>query len=325
MHPRRRLLALLAATFAVPILSALAQQKMPRIGLFWIKGEGNADRIGVLRVALRTRGYVDGQNIQLDDRFLVEDYGQLEGAAVRLVAAKPDVIVIYGATALLAARDATSSIPIVTVAAGDPLKLGVVTSLSKPGGNITGTTSLTEDLSGKRFQLLKELVPGARRIAVVLYAGSQSERVALANYEAAARELNLEVQSVEVRKKDEIVSIIGDIPKLNVNAIAFVGSTLFSANRKQIVAAVAKSGLPAIYVSTNFVEDGGLVSYGAAFGDLTRYAVGYIDKILKGAKPGELPIEQPAKFELAINKRAAKAIGIALPNSVLGRADRIIE
>ena len=324
MVTRRALLAGIASGALLPVF-VHAQPKVARIGLFWIKGQGNADRIEALRDAFRARGYVDGRNIQLDDRFMVENYDGLRDAAGRLVAAKPDVIMIYGATALLAARNATTSIPIVTVAAGDPLKLGVVASLSKPGGNITGTTSITEDLSGKRLQLLKELVPTARRIAVVLYASSQSEKLALANYEAAARSLNLEVQPVEVRKSDEIASVIGDIPKLKVNAIAFIGSTLFSANRKQIVDAVAKSGLPAIYVSTNFVEDGGLVSYGAAFSDLTQHAVGYVDKILKGAKPGDLPIEQPAKFELAINKRTAKALGIALPNSVLGRADRIVE
>jgi putative ABC transport system substrate-binding protein len=327
MIPRRKfLVAAGAAAFAAPLGSFAQQQRnVPRIGLLWIQAGSSSHFIDSLRQGLRAYGYVDEKNIRIDDRFLIARYEGLAAAAAGLVGEKVSVIVVYGSTAVLAAHKATSSIPIVMVSGGDPVKLGLIASLARPGGNITGLTQMSGDLSGKRLELLKEVMPSFRRFATLLFPGSEAEVVALRNFESAARALNLESRAVEIRTPGEIESAIAGTARTDAQAIAVVGSTLFHANRAQVVAAIAKVRKPAIYVNSDFVESGGLVSYGANISDNFRRAATFIDKILKGAKPGDLPVEQPTKIELAVNLRTARALGITVPQSILVRADKVIQ
>jgi putative ABC transport system substrate-binding protein len=326
MNKRRKLIvALGAGAFAGP-LTSLAQPSgnIPRIGLLWIEGD-NSPYKAAFRDGLRAQGYVEGKNIRIDDRSLVDRYELLPEAAARLVSQKVDVIVCYGSTAIKMASKATSTIPIVMVSGGDPVNLGFVASLARPGGNVTGTSSISQELGPKRLELLKEIVPGLRHLAVILYPESAAEVRQLKNYEAAARTLNLEAHPVEVRTRGDIGPAIAGIARMNVQAIAAVGSTLLTAYSKEVVAAVDKLRLPAIYSNVDFAHSGGLMAYASNLSDGFRRAAVYVDKILKGTKPGELAIEQPNKFELVINLKAAKALGLTIPQSLLLRADEVIE
>jgi putative tryptophan/tyrosine transport system substrate-binding protein len=325
-HRRRRMLFAISGLLFAP-LAALAQpaSKLRRVGLLWIGSEENAPYLKVFRDTLRAQGYVEGASIQIDDRFLVNGYDQIQKAAIDLVAENPDVIVTFGATATLEAYRATKRIPIVTASAGDPVKLGVVQSLQRPGGNVTGLGSRSEELNGKRLELLREVVPSIRRVAVVFYPGSSAEVRGLQAYESAGRVLNLEVVPIEIRSALEISPQIAGITRLNVQGVALVGSTLFSASRKQFISAITQSGLPAVYTGSDWSDAGGLVSYGTNVANRFRRAAQYVDKILKGATPGDLPIEQGDTMDLVVNMKAANRLGIKVPQSVLVRADRIIE
>jgi putative ABC transport system substrate-binding protein len=315
-----------AGAFAAP-LAAFAQQagSVPRIGLLWIAGNNSSQYAAALRDGLRAAGYVDGKNIRIDDRSLVDRYELLPEAAGRLVAERMDLIVCFGATAIQLASKATSTIPIVIVMSGDPVGAGVAASLSRPGRNVTGTSAISQELSGKRLELLRELAPGIRRLAVILYPESAAEQRSLKSYDAAARAVGLEVQPVEVHTPEDIDQAITGIGRMNVQAIAAVGSTLLTAYRKQVVAAIERTRLPAIYAGSDFARAGGLVSYAPNYAEGFRRTATYVDKILRGAKPGDIPIEQPTKVELVINLKAAKALGLAVPQSFLLRADELIQ
>ena len=205
------------------------------------------------------------------------------------------------------------------------MKLGVAASLSRPGGNVTGTSVLSQDLSGKRLEVLREIVPGIRRIAVILYPQSAAEILSLRNYETAARAVNIDVRPVEIRAPGEISTTIADIARMDVQGIAVVGSSMFAANSKLVLAAMEKLRIPAMYANNDFPLAGGLVAYAANFLDHFRRAAYYVDRILKGTRPGDIPIEQPTKFELVINMKTARALGLKVPNSMLVRADKVIE
>jgi len=308
-------------------LPVLAQNlvSMPRIGLLWIESGGDANLVDAFREGLSTHGFSDGRNIRIEKHFLVDRYDRLTASAESLVKSKVDVVVSYGATAALAASKATSTIPIVILTGSDPVKLGLVASLSRPGGNATGVTFLSAALHGKRLEILKTVVPGIRRVGEVFNPDSATEAKSFLDWEAAARALNLEAQRVEIRLQSDIDRVIAELPRQRLDALAVAASTMFVANRRQIVAAIAKTRLPAIYASVEDAEAGGLVSYGPDVRDGFRRAAGYVAKILKGARPGDLPFEQAARFQLAVNLKTAKELGIVVPQSILLRADTRIE
>jgi putative ABC transport system substrate-binding protein len=312
------------ATMRLPVF-AQNPVAMPRIGLLWIESSDDANLVGALREGLNVQGFSDGRNIRIEKQFLVDRYDRLAASAESLVKSRVDVAVTYGATAALAASKATSTIPIVMLTGSDPVKLGLVASLSKPGGNVTGVTFLATELHGKRLEILKAVVPRIRRIGEVFNLESATEAKNFVLWEASARALNLEVQAVEIRFQSDIDRVIADLPRQKLDALSVAASTMFVANRKQIIAAITKIRLPAIYASVEDADAGGLVSYGPDVRDGFRLAADYVAKILKGAKPADLPFEQAAKLQLAVNLKTAKDLGIAFPQSVLLRADRVIE
>ncbi len=323
---RRRLLIAACALAAFPA-RGLAQRPVavPRVGLLWLD-TGPASILPLaFRDGLRAQGYVDGKNIEIVGQFLVDRYDLLAEAAGRLVKQNVDVIVAYGGTATLAASKATKTIPIVMVTSNDPVRLGVVASLSKPGGNVTGVTFLGQDLIGKRLEILREIAPKARRIGVLVNPESASEMRNAGRWQAAARTLNIEVQLVEIRTPGEIDAALSAAARQGVGALVVLASSFFTANRNSVVNAVAKARLPALYGSPDETDAGGLVSYGPSLPEGFQRAAVYVDRILKGARPADLPVEQPTKIELVINLRAAKALGITIPPPMLLRADRVIE
>ena len=323
---RRNLLIAAGALAAMPV-TAFAQSPIarPRIGLLWIESGSESIILTAFREGMREQGYVEGKNVEIITRSLVDRYDRLPEAAAKLISEKVDVIVSYGTTATLAAAKATSIVPIVMVAGGDPVKAGLVATLSKPGGNVTGVTFLSLELVGKRLEILKETVPGVRRVGVLLNPASATESSNFAGWEAAARMLKMEVQPVEIRVPAEIDSVIAGVTLKRVQALGVVTSTMFIANRKSVVSAIARIRLPAIYGSADDTDAGGLISYGPNWSDGFRSAAAFVARILKGAKPADMPFEQPTRFQLALNLQAAKAIGITIPPSILQRADKVIE
>ncbi len=324
---KRRQLLIAAGALAATRWPVLAQSPvaMPRIGLLWIESGADSKILTAFREGLSAQGYSDGKNIRIEKQFLVDRYDRLAGSADSQVKSKVDVVVCYGATATLAASKATSTIPIVTVMGSDPVQLGVVASLSKPGGNVTGVTYLSAALHGKRLEILKEVVPRIRRVGIVFNPESATEVKSFLDWEAAARTLNMEAQRIEIRVQSDIDPVISEVSRQIVDALAVGASTMFVANRKQIVTAVAKTRLPAIYASAEDANAGGLMSYGPNVPDGFRRAAGQVAKILKGAKPADLPFEQPTRFQLTVNLKTAKEIGVAFPQSILLRADQVIE
>ena len=323
---RREFSAFTAAALLAPRL-ALAQgvASPPRVGLLWIRAPGTEGYIAAFRDGLRSLGYTEGRTVFIEERFMADGYDALPGAAARLAAAKVSVIVTYGSTAVEAVQKAAPSIANVMVSGGDPVKLGFATTLSRPGGNVTGLAAISVDLSGKRLELLRELVPSARRLVMLLVPSSSSQADAFQRYEAAARPLGLQLRRVEIRNPAEIESSVRAVAATDAQAVIVAGSTMFNANRARVLAAVGKLHLPAVYASSEYVDEGGLVAYGMNIRDAFRRAAVFVDKILKGAKPGDLPIEQPTTIELALNLRTASALGIRVPQSVRVRADRVIE
>jgi putative ABC transport system substrate-binding protein len=243
-----------------------------------------------------------------------------------LVQLKLDAIVVIALPALRAAKQATKTIPIVMVTTGDPVAAGLVDSLARPGGNITGLTQLTRDLSGKRLELLTEVVPGISRVGILWAAGSPDSRGAFKEYEAAARVLKIQLQSLEVRGSNpDLEGTFYTAVKGRVSALISVRNPPLTRHAKQIVDLAIKNRLPSMFESTDYVEAGGLISYAANATEIFSRAATYVDKILKGTKPADLPVKQPKKFELIVNLKAAKQIGLAIPPNVLARADKVIK
>jgi putative ABC transport system substrate-binding protein len=310
---------LLALCFPV---EAQQPKKVPRIGY---QGAGsNDENEEAFREGLRELGYVEGQNIFIEWRFAEGKPDQVPRNAAELVRLKVDVIVTGGPTDTRAAKGATSTIPIVMTNESDPVGTGLVASLSRPGGNITGMATLSAELDGKRLELLKETLPRLSHVVALRGPGSQSFAVTLKETEAVARSLGLKLQFQEVKEPDDLNRAMEAITKARTGALIVTGGPFGIGIRKRIVEFAARSRLAAIYYRREFVEDGGLMSYATNRNDLARRAAVFVDKILKGAKPADLPVEQPTKFELVINLKAAKQIALTVPPNVLARADKVI-
>jgi ABC-type uncharacterized transport system substrate-binding protein len=282
-------------------------------------------RTEAFRQGLRELGYVEGKNIVIEWRFAEGKFDRLPGFAADLVRLKVDVIVTTGSGSTRPANEATNTIPIVMTQDPDPVGNGFVASLARPGGNITGLSTLSPELSGKRLELLKEMLPKLSRVAVFGTSTSPSNAQALRETELAAGALAVKLQYLDVRGPKDIGTAFRAASKERADAVLVLGGPVLASQRTQLVDLAVKSRLPAIYWRSDIVESGGLISYSVSFSDLDRRAATYVDKILKGSKPVDLPVEQPTKFELVINLKAAKQIGVTIPPTVLARADRVIK
>ncbi len=299
---------------------------MPRVGIL-IPGllATTSRNLDGFRRGLRDLGYVEGQNIHLELRSAEATSAKLPDLAAELVRLKMDVIVTSGTPAALAAKRATTAIPIVMAVAGDPVGTQLVASLARPGANITGLSLMAPELGGKRLQLLKEVVPGVSRVAVLWNAANPYAVLVWRETEAAARTLGVRLQSLAVRGPDDFEGAFRAATSGRAGALITVEDGLTLSYRTRIVDFAAKSRLPAMYGFREFVDAGGLMSYAADLFDLFRRAATYVDKILKGTKPADLPVEQPTRFELVINLKTAKALGLTIPPSILIRADQVIQ
>src|SRR5262245_30501475 len=315
--------------YAIPALIlttihlAQAQQpkKVPRIGYLTSSGRSSFEAFST---ALHQLGYVEGKSVIFEFR-TTENTAQLQPElAAELVQLKVDAIVAVGADAIRAAKNATSTIPIVMSEVNDPIVLGFVASLAHPGGNITGMSNLSPELSGKRLELLKEVVPRASRIAVLAYRG-EAMRSSIKETEVAAQSLRLQVQLLEVKAPDEIESALDAAKKQRADALVQIQAAFFNSHQQRIIELAAKNRLPAMFNNRTDVEAGGLMSYGYDTPERNQRVASVVDKILKGAKPSDLPVEQPKKFEFIINLKAAKQIGLTIPPNVLARADKVIK
>jgi putative ABC transport system substrate-binding protein len=317
-----------AVLILVLSLPAGAQQpaKAPRIGLLAAVSLASIPaRTDGFRDGLRRLGYTEGRNIIIESRGVVAKLDRLSELAAELVRLKVDVIVTTGPTSTRAAKEATSTIPIVMAFDSDPVGSGVVASLARPGGNVTGLSSLAPELSGKQLELLKEIIPKISRIAVLGTSTQPGNAQALKEMEQAAASFGVQLQYRDVLAVKDIETAFRAASSGHADAVLVLTSPVLNSQRTQTVNLAARSRLPSVYFATEFVDDGGLMAYGVNFPDLFRRAATYVDKILKGAKPADLPVEQPTKFELIINLKAAKQIGLTIPPNVLARADRVIK
>jgi putative ABC transport system substrate-binding protein len=299
-------------------------KKTPRIGFLWASRGPSPDARTGIHQGLRKLGYIDGQNITIEYRYAQGKFERLPVLAAELVRLHVAVIVTGGSTATRAAKEATSTIPIVMTNDNDPVASGFVTSLARPGGNITGVSTLRPEISGKRLELLKEVLPGLSRVAVLGASDNPGNPQALSEAEQAATALKIQLQYLDIRSPKDIEPAFQEARKGRAEGVLELGGPLLNVHRTALVKLAAKSRLPTMWVRRSFVEAGGLMCYGVDPDDLARRAANYVDKILKGAKPSELPVEQPTKFEFVVNLKAAKKINLAIPPNVLARADRVI-
>jgi putative tryptophan/tyrosine transport system substrate-binding protein len=323
---RRAFISLLGGVAAWP-LAARAQQpaKLPTIGFM---GAANSSSYGQWVAAfvqrLRELGWIEGRTVAIEVRWAEGHTERLAEIAAEFVRLKVDVIVTHSAVPVLAAKQATSVIPIVFAVAADPLGTGLVASLAHPGGNVTGLSVQWTDIAGKRLELLREVVPGMRRLAIMANVGAPAAILEMGEAQAAARTLGLEAATIEIWRADEIATAF-DALKGRAEALYVCVDPLVSAHRIRIITLAQGARLPTMFAFREFVEAGGLMSYGTNFSDLYRRAADYVDKILHGAKPGDIPVEQPTKFDLIINITTAKALGLEIPPTLLARADEVIE
>jgi ABC-type uncharacterized transport system substrate-binding protein len=331
MITRRVFVGTLAGGLLAIPLAAEAQQaaKVARIGYLATNQSVSQIRQEAFRQGLRDLGYVEGRNVVIEIRDAEGKPERLPALAADLVALKVDVIVAPASTrAALAAKQATRTLPIVFIAVGDPVTSGLVTSLARPGGNVTGLSILLPELVGKCLELLTQAVPGVSRVAVLWQPGALGERTdkyMLKEAETAARALGVRLQLVEARGPADIDRAFSDMTRARAGALTVWSTPMFSSERRRLADLAAKNRLPAVYPQRDYVDAGGLMSDGPNFPDMFRRAATYVDKILKGAKPGDLPVEQPTKFELVINLKTAKALGLTIPPSLLARADEVIQ
>jgi ABC-type uncharacterized transport system substrate-binding protein len=315
-------LTVLLYAFWLPVWAQQAK-KVPRIGILFI-GSRNQPHLDSFKLGLRERGYTEGKNIAFEYRYAEGRQDRLPELAAELVRLKVDVIVVTADSSAEAAKQATMTIPIV-VTTGDPVAWGLADSLAKPGGNVTGLSVVLADLSGKRVELLRETLPKMTRLVTLSDPSGRLASIIFKETSVAARALSLQLHSFEVKTAQDIEKAFADIPKVRPNALVVILSPLVTLYSKRIVELALKQQLPGIYPTRQFVEEGGLMAYGPLIGDLYRRAAIYVDKLLKGAKPADLPVEQPTKFEFVINLKTAKQIGLTIPPNVLARADQVIK
>lgn len=327
--PRSALAAitLLAAVAATSVADVAAQsaKRIPRVAFFGL-GRSGPSLVGqAFRQGLADLGYVEGKTIVIEWRLAEADEGRLAPLARELVAQKVDVIVAAGTSAILAAKEATRTIPIVIANPGDPVATGIVASLARPGGNVTGVTNLSPEMAGKRLELLKEAVPRLGSVAVVRNPEKAEQTLEFEALQRASRTLGVRLLVLEVRSSGDFRRALTGPLWGRTEGLVALGDSFTFAHRGELIEAAEKSALPAIYGSREFVDAGGLMSYGPNLPDLFRRSAVYVDKILKGAGPGDLPIEQPSRFELVVNRRAELLLGLTLPRGLLLRADHVLE
>jgi putative ABC transport system substrate-binding protein len=308
--------------------SADAQQakRIPQIGYLSASVRAvHAPSFEAFQQGLRELGYVEGNNISIEARFAEGKAERLPDLVTELVQLKVDVILAGGSEAVRPAKQATTTIPIVVAHFEDPIGEGYVASLARPGGNITGLSRMSSDLAGKRLQLLKEAVPTVRRVGIFLNPANQTNLLAVKEADGAARGLGLQVQRLEVRRPDELEAAFAMVTKERSDALIPSVDRIFDTQRMRIIDFASKNRLPTMFHASRTVQEGGLMSYAPNVLDLFRRSATYVDKILKGAKPADLPVEQPTKFEFVVNTKSAKQIGLTIPPNVLARADRVIK
>ena len=328
MTTRRELLIALGAGALAWAGAARAQApvKVRRIGLLSpLSPSDTALWHQAFRLGLRDLGWVEGKNISIEYRYAEGRSDRLPDLAADLVRLKVEVIVVPAATAALAAQKATKAIPIVVAAAGDPVATGLVESLARPGGNITGLSQMGPELVGKRLELLTEMVPKLSRVAVLWNPQGAASTLYWKELQPPARQLGVQLHSLEVRSLNDFDQAFEDATRVRAGALFITGHPVFTTNLKRIAGLAAKSRLPSIFHFSEFADAGGLATYGPDRADMFRRAATYVDKILKGAKPGDLPVELPTRFELVVNLKTAKALGITIPQSLLVRADQVIQ
>jgi ABC-type uncharacterized transport system substrate-binding protein len=310
----------------VPIVEAQQQAgKISRMGLLLTGTPSSSSySLEVFRNGLRDLGYIEGKNILIEYRYAEGKPDRLPNLAAELVRLKVDVIVTTGTPPSQAAKAATTTIPIVMALISDPIGAGLVASLARPGGNLTGLSSVSQDLSGKRLELLKETIPKVSRVAVLYDPNDPAKVAEFKEIEVASRPLGVELQSLEVRSLDELENAFKAATRGKAGALLVLPTIILGTRTKQIAELAAKNRLPTMFATSQYVDAGGLMSYGPGYADLWRRAATYVDKILKGTKPADLPVEQPMKFELVINLKTAKQIGLTIPPNVLARADKVI-
>jgi ABC-type uncharacterized transport system substrate-binding protein len=322
---RREFITLLGGAAAAWPLAARAQQGGKKYTVGILSAGTTSPLITPFSAALRELGWVEGENVVFEHRYAQNWLERLPELAADLVRLKVDVIVAIGTLAPQAAKQATTTIPIVMTAAGDPLGSGLVASLARPGGNVTGMSLMAPDLGGKRLELLKEVLPRISRVAVLWNATNPYAALVFKETEVGGQTLGIEVQSLDVRAPDDFDGTFEAARRQHPEALITVEDPLTFSHRKRIADFTAEQQLPSLHGVREFVAAGGLMSYGASLADLFRRAAGYVDKILGGAKPADLPVQQPSKFELVINLKTAKALGLTVPPTLLVRADEVIE
>ena len=316
--------ALSIILFALCVFAEAQQpKKIPRLG--FLSPTSDDSRVEAFRQGLRELGYVEGQNIAIEYRWADGKFDRLPDLALELVRLKVDVVVAVVTQASLAAKMATGTIPVVMIGVSDPVGSGLVVSLARPGANITGTSSMTAEIIGKQLELIKETLPKISRVAALWNpANPIFQAIQRRETEVAARALGMQLQFVEARAPDEIDRAFARVAKERMRALLVLNDPVFTAQRKQIADLSAKHRFPTVSGTREYTEVGGLMAYGPSFPDMYRRAAYYVDRILKGTKPADLPVEQPMKFELIINLKTAKQIGLTIPPNVLARADKVI-
>ena len=327
---RREFLRLAGGGAALPLTATIAARAQPaRMRQIGFLGNSTAaleaNLTGPFRDELRTLGYQEERNIHIEYRWAEGRYERLPRLVAELLAAKVEVIVTAGTPATLAVKRATTTVPLVMVAVGDPVGTGIIPSLARPGGNITGLSSIAPDLEGKRLELLRELVPGLAHVGVFWNPSNAFHAVSMKQARAAAGALKIKLLLLSVKKAEDLDAAFAELLKQKPEALLIFADRVFPHNRRPIVDFATRQRLPSVNAYREVVEAGGLLSFGPSYEDMHRRAADYVDKILKGTKPGDLPVELPRKFILRVNLKAAKAIGLKIPESFLLRADQVIE